>query len=265
MPRRPADPAAPGRFWKVGELAERTGLTVRALHHYDAMGLLSPSVRTDSAHGSGHRLYTAADVARLQQIQSLKQLGFALEQIREYLARADYDPRRVVRLHLERVRGQAAELKRLEDRLAALADALEEAEMVSADEFLSTIEEMTMIEKYYTPEQLESLQRRRDEAGEAGEEAIRQGPQRWAELQASVRAAMDAGVQPTDPQAQELARRWFALVGEFTGGDPGIFLSLKRMYQNEDTVHGMDVAAMRPGMEWIEKAAAAAGIELPGS
>jgi hypothetical protein len=37
------------------------------------------------------------------------------------------------------------------------------------------------------------------------------------------------------------------------------------MYQNEDTVHGMDVAAMRPGMEWIEKAAAAAGISLPGS
>jgi DNA-binding transcriptional MerR regulator len=58
----------------VGELAERTRLTVRALHHYDAMGLLSPSGRTASVHGSGHRLYTASDVARLQQILSLKQL-----------------------------------------------------------------------------------------------------------------------------------------------------------------------------------------------
>src|SRR4051794_36397656 len=116
MPRIPADPSDPGRSWRVGELAERTGLTVRTLHHYDAIGLLSPSGRTSSAHGSGHRLYTAADVARLQQIVSLKHLGFALEQIRDYLAGADYDPRRVVRLHLERVRGQAAELKRLEDR-----------------------------------------------------------------------------------------------------------------------------------------------------
>jgi DNA-binding transcriptional MerR regulator len=265
MSRRSAGPAAPGRTWKVGELAERTGLTVRALHHYDAMGLLSPSGRTDSAHQSGHRLYTAADVARLQQVLSLKQLGFALEQIREYLARADYDPRRVVRMHLERVRGQAAELRRLEDRLAALSDALEKAEIVSADEFLTTIEEMTMIEKYYTPEQLEGLQRRREEAGEAGEEMIRQGPQQWADLQADVRAAMDAGVDPTDPKAQALARRWFALVSGFTGGDPGLFRSLKRMYQNEDTVHGMDVAAMRPGMEWLAKAAAAAGINLPGS
>ena len=66
---------------KVGELARRTGLTVRTLHHYDAIGLLRPSGRTDSAHGSGHRLYTAADVARLQQILSLKHLGFGLEQI----------------------------------------------------------------------------------------------------------------------------------------------------------------------------------------
>src|SRR3954470_14933141 len=125
--------------WKVGELAERTGLTVRTLHHYDAVGLLGPSGRTGSTHGSGHRLYTAADVARLQQILSLKQLGFGLDQIREYLARVDYDPRQVVRLHLARVREQAAELKRLGDRLAALAEALEKAEVVSADEFLSII------------------------------------------------------------------------------------------------------------------------------
>ena len=262
MPRKTADPATSGRFWKVGELAERTGLTVRALHHYDALGLLSPCGRTDSAHGSGHRLYTGADVGRLQQVLSLKLLGFGLEQIREYLARADYDPRQVVQLHLARVRGQAAELRRLEDRLAALADALEKAEIVSADEFLTTIQEMTMIEKYYTPEQLESLARRREEIGE---EAMQQAPQRWAELQSSVQEARDAGMEPTDPMAQELARRWFALVSEFTGGDPGIFQSLKKMYQNEDTIHGTDVAALRPGMEWINKAAAAAGLKMPGS
>src|SRR5262249_24354063 len=50
--------------WKVGALAKRTGLTVRLLHHYDEIGLLRPSWHT----GSGHRLYTAGDVARLQGI-----------------------------------------------------------------------------------------------------------------------------------------------------------------------------------------------------
>lgn len=46
---------------KIGELARRTGLTVRALHHYDAIGLLTPSARSDA----GYRLYNDADVARL--------------------------------------------------------------------------------------------------------------------------------------------------------------------------------------------------------
>ena len=60
--------------WKVGELAARTGLSVRTLHYYDEVGLLPPSCRTDG----GHRLYTAGDVVRLQQIRSLRALGFTL-------------------------------------------------------------------------------------------------------------------------------------------------------------------------------------------
>src|SRR5262245_46012413 len=129
------------QHWKVGELATRTGLTVRTLHHYDTIGLLSPSGRTESMHGSGHRLYTAADVARLQQILSLKMLGFSLEQIGEYLSRKDYDPQRVVKLHLERIRGQAEELKKLTDRLEALSAALDSAQSVSAEDFLTAIQE----------------------------------------------------------------------------------------------------------------------------
>ena len=70
-------------------------------------------------------------------------------------------------------------------------------------------------------------------------------------------------VEPTDPKAQELAKRWWALVSSFTGGDPGIYRSLRNMYQSEPTVMGMDTAAMRPRMDWILKAAAAAGIKVP--
>ncbi|HKO00391.1 MAG TPA: MerR family transcriptional regulator, partial [Thermoanaerobaculia bacterium] len=70
-------------LFKVGELAKRTGMSVRTLHHYDAIGLLQPSRRSES----GHRLYDRDDVARLQQIKSLRQLGFALDEIRELLDR----------------------------------------------------------------------------------------------------------------------------------------------------------------------------------
>jgi DNA-binding transcriptional MerR regulator len=50
---------------KVGDLARRTGLTVRTLHHYDEVGLLKPSGRSDA----GYRLYSQADVQRLHGIQ----------------------------------------------------------------------------------------------------------------------------------------------------------------------------------------------------
>ena len=64
--------------WK---LAGRTGLSVRTPRHYGEIGLLSPLRRT----GAGHRLYPAADVARLQQIKSFRHGGFGLEEIRECL------------------------------------------------------------------------------------------------------------------------------------------------------------------------------------
>jgi DNA-binding transcriptional MerR regulator len=248
------------QVWKVGELAERTGLTVRTLHHYDRIGLLSPSGRTSSNHGAGHRLYTAADVARLQQILSLKMLGFGLEQIREYLSRGDYDPRRVVRLHLERVRGQTDELRQLAERLAALADALDKAEVVSADEFLDTIEVMSMIEKYYTPEQLTQIEARKTVLGE---ERIKELNAEWPGLFAAVRAEMEAGTDATDPKVQALARKWYGLLDQFTGGDPALFNSTRNMYANEDQIREMNVKALRPMFAYMQKAAAAAGIKLP--
>jgi MerR family transcriptional regulator, thiopeptide resistance regulator len=66
---------------KIGELAKQTGISIRMLHYYDEIELLSPSQRTES----GHRLYAEPDIIRLQQIMSLRQLGFSLEEIRECL------------------------------------------------------------------------------------------------------------------------------------------------------------------------------------
>lgn len=67
----------PGQAWRVGALASATGLTVRALHYYDQIGLLRPSRRS----AAGHRLYDAADVARLYRLSLLRRLGFPLDQI----------------------------------------------------------------------------------------------------------------------------------------------------------------------------------------
>jgi MerR family transcriptional regulator, thiopeptide resistance regulator len=108
------------KVWKIGELARVTGLTVRTLHHYDALGLLRPSRRSES----GYRLYSEEDLSTLQRIMSLRHLGFSLEAIRECLHSADFSARRVVELHLARARQQLAEAAGVVRRLEAVAEQL---------------------------------------------------------------------------------------------------------------------------------------------
>jgi DNA-binding transcriptional MerR regulator len=103
---------------KVSELARRTGLTVRTLHHYDEIGLLKPSLRTEA----GYRLYTAADVARLQQVLSLRQLGLSLEEVRDCLDQPGFALLEVVRLHIARLREQIELQRKLCERLETLAE-----------------------------------------------------------------------------------------------------------------------------------------------
>src|SRR5438552_8899013 len=174
---------------KVGELAKRTGLTIRTLHHYDEIGLLKPSLHTEA----GHRLYTADDLARLQQVLSLRQLGFSLEEGRDCLDRPGFSPLEVIHLHVARLREQIELQRKLCERLEGLAEHFRSAGEVSAEEFLQTIEVMTMIENYYTPEQLESLRQRVESAGAAGQDIVKQGTDAWAALFAELTAAMNDG------------------------------------------------------------------------
>lgn len=236
--------------WKVGELAKRTGVSVRTLHHYDEIGLLSPSHRSES----GYRLYTEADVVRLQQVRSLRTLGFSLEEIGAFLKRPGVTPDRVLQLHIAHLKERIEMQQRLCDRMEAIARRWGADETVPTEEFLQIIEVTTMLDKYYTPEQMEELKQRREALGE---DRIRQAEGDWKELMAQVQAEMDKGTDPADERVQQLARRWMGLVQEFTGGNPGITQSLGRMYKEETTVAGLDTAHMRQMMEYVGKAMAA--------
>ena len=87
-----------------------------------------------------------------------------------------------------------------------------------------------MIESYYTPEQLDLLKQRRELVGE---ERIQQAPKEWENLMAEVRLEKDKGTDPTDPKVLDLARRWMALINEFTGGNPGVAESLGRLWKEQ--------------------------------
>jgi DNA-binding transcriptional MerR regulator len=233
-------------MWKIGELARRTGLTVRTLHHYDEIGLLSPAERSDG----GHRVYGEADVRRLYRIVSLRSLGFPLDAIAEALDRDGFDARAAVEDHLARLEQQMERQRRLQSVLRRLLERLD------TDDFLTTIEEMTMRQRYYTPEQLDQLEQRRRELGE---DAIRDAEGEWAEIFATLRAEMDAGTDPADPKLRPVAERGRELVAMFTGGDPGITSSLKSMWENEHpekVSHGMVDAEVMAYYGKVQAAAA---------
>jgi DNA-binding transcriptional MerR regulator len=201
--------------FRVGELARRTGVTVRTLHHYDELGLLSPGRRTRT----GHRLYGEADVVKLLRIRALVQIGCSLADVAALLRRRDFAPVRVLELQLERLRGQLARTQRLCQRLESLLQRLRGDGEVPIGEFLETIEAMTMFEKYYTQEQLQQLSERR---AQLGEDKIRAVQDEWPQLIAAMRAEMDKGSDPRSAAVQPLAARWRELVLLFTGGDSGI-------------------------------------------
>src|SRR3954468_5472892 len=137
-----------GTSLKVGELARRSGVSVRTLHYYEEIGLLVPSEHTPT----GHRLYALKDVTRLQQIVSLRQLGLSLTEVRACLASSTFDPATVVERHLARIREQMELQRQLCDRLERVAGVLRAAGSPSLDDLLQAIEVTKMLEKY-TPEQ----------------------------------------------------------------------------------------------------------------
>ncbi|KEP75101.1 MerR family transcriptional regulator [Microbacterium sp. SUBG005] len=118
-----------GKPMQIGELAERTGLSIRTLRHYDEIGLLRPSARSEG----GFRLYTAEDESRLLLIRRMKPLGYSLEQMGELLAVVD---------GLEADPDDAA----LRERFAGIRDEAQERredlrrKVAAADEFVAQLE-----------------------------------------------------------------------------------------------------------------------------
>ena len=98
----PNEPDGPLR--RIGEIADATGLTIRALHYYEEIGLLTPISRTDA----GHRLYGPAAVERLYRISLLRQIGLPSVAIRASLEHDSADLRSVMSDHLATIDARVA-------------------------------------------------------------------------------------------------------------------------------------------------------------
>ena len=209
---------------KVGELAKRCGLTVRTLHHYDTIGLLTPSARSDS----GYRLYNRNDIARLHQIQALRRFGLALADIGTVLANPGSHLAAIVDQQIQMLGQQIAQSTMLRERLSQLQGQLQRGEEPELADWLTTLEMMTMYDKYFSKEEQKNFPLLSTAENTTTAE--------WAELVKAVDEAMEMNVPPQSPGAQTLAKRWMTMLMRDSKGDPRLLAKLNRMHFNEPSV-----------------------------
>jgi DNA-binding transcriptional MerR regulator len=196
--------------YQVGEVAGLTGVSVRTLHHYDRIGLLRPQQRT----AAGYRLYGEQDLLRLQQILTLRYLGFSLKRIGELLDRPNFDLAASLRVQERVLRERMAELDGIATVLGDLVTAYRRDGawnwdlVIHASEAVATglaQQEQTMND-LFTPEQLRQFAELAERTPAEEMAAIQDG---WSALLPEVRAGHN--LDPASPEAQALAERWDAL------------------------------------------------------
>lgn len=208
---------------RVGQLAKRTGITVRTLHHYDDIGLLKPSMRSEA----GYRLYRRQDIARLHHIQALRSLGMSLADIGTLLDQPSPPLATVIERQIQMLERQIAQKNQLRDRLTSLHSQIEGGEEPAMDEWLKTLELMTMYDRYFTSEELDRLPLYQADADSQAQ---------WKMLIQQAERLLEQGASPASQVAQDLAKRWMARLERDTAGDPTLLDKLNAMHANEPEV-----------------------------
>jgi DNA-binding transcriptional MerR regulator len=229
----------------VGDIAAMTGVTVRTLHHYDRIGLLSPSARS----GAGYRLYAPEDLDRLHQVLLYRELGFSLEDVAALLA-DDADPEahlrrqhRLLRDRLDRTQQMVAAVeKEMEARAMGISLTPEERFELFGDGFSEDYEREAE-ERWGDTEAWTQSQRRT--AAYTKEDWVRI-KQEGEDVEVRFAAALQAGVPADSEQAMDIAEEHRQQISRnFYDCPPGMHAGLGRMYVEDErfTAHYENRAA----------------------
>ena len=228
---------------KVGELARHTGLTVRTLHHYDAIGLLAPSARSEA----GYRLYGTADIGRLHAIQALRLLGLPLAEIGGLLDAESGSLPTIIARQIASLDQQIAQATALRERLGLLERRLAEGGQPDMKDWLATLAQMTAYGRYFSPAEIKSLMANWNTVAD-----------QWPPLVADVAALMARGVPADALEVQPLAFRWMNLMGQWMDGSFDLITRWGEMYRREPGVRRAD----GPPAELIDYIGEAIGVRM---
>jgi DNA-binding transcriptional MerR regulator len=217
----------------VGEVAALAGVTVRTLHHYDRIGLLSPSGRTTA----GYRRYSAADLDRLHQVLLYRELGFPLEEVATLLDDPSADPAAVEKEMEAMTMGISLTP---EERFELFGDWLPEEYEQEAEERWGDTEAWS-----------QSQARTRSYTKEDWVRVQAEGEQ----VEARMAEALRAGVAPDSPQAMDLAEEARQQISRnFYDCSPQMHAGIGRMYVEDErfTAH---YERRAPGLaQWVSTA-----------
>jgi len=216
------------KAYTVSQVAKMAGVSVRALHHYDQIGLLKPSART----GAGYRLYGEPELLRLQQILFFKELDMPLNEVRQILDDPGFDQVAALEHHRQLLHRRMERLKRLLKTIDRTIDKLTEDDMTLTDEELYEGFTTEQIERYkrearemYGPAQVEESEQRVKKMSRAEWKAV------GAEGEAVTTAlAALADREPGDAEVQALIARHHAWIENFYPCSAEIYRGLAQGY-----------------------------------
>jgi len=218
------------KTYRIGEFAKLAGVTIRTLRYYDKIELLTPSLHTEE----GHRRYTRNDLLRLQQIVTLKWMGFSLDEISDIINSSTYDLHRSLNIQKQAVDAKIAELQAASQALDTALGMTEQAEL-DAETISDIIRWVTapdsrdLMQRYYTDDVWAGIASRGMSYSAV---EMKQFEQDWADLYAAFEAHVD---QPVESEAvQQLAARMDNLIGLFTGGDAKTEAQLAKVVEHAD-------------------------------
>ncbi len=220
--------------YTVSRLAKMAGVSVRTLHHYDAIGLLRPLSRT----AAGYRLYSEQDLLRLQQILFFRELDFALADIRQILDDPDFDPLAALASHRRQLQDRAARIGRLLhtiDRTIAKITENDMNEKVTDEELYAgfTDEQRERYERevqeQYDPELVAESNRR---VRNMSKEQWRALQQEGEDIHLALAGSMDR--DPEDTEVQALIARHYLMMNQYYPVSAEIYRGLGQMYVTND-------------------------------
>lgn len=203
---------------KVGQLAKKVCLSVRTLHHYDEIGLLSPSVRTEA----GHRLYNTKDISRLHRIQALKQIGLSLQQVAEIIHANSQPLPNVIAQQINNLEREIEQAIQLKAKLIHLQSTLHAEQEPDIETWLDTLALMNVYEKYLTLAEIEEL----NSHAMAAKHEIEND---WPEMVKKLRAFMDQKVPADNEDVTEFIILWTKMLERLVGNNPNLLLKVHSM------------------------------------